>query len=463
MLIWLLMIVTVESADVIDQASARAYQPRGSALELFYARDDEVLLDGPAGTGKTRANLEKIHLLALKYAGMRGLIVRKTRVSLTDSGLVTFEEKVLPAGSYLKSGPKRRYRQSYKYHNGSEIVIGGMDHPTRVMSTDYDIALAIEATEFEEEDFDNITTRLRNGAMPYQQLIADCNPGQPGHWLNLRCNPTGEAFDKGRHRCRRLLSRHEDNPQLWDAKRREWTQRGAAYIAKLDRLPGARKMRLRHGVWSMAEGMVYEGWDPARHLVYRIDEKGKSIIRREWERFWVVDFGHTHPFVWQCWAKDDDGRLYRIAEIYQTKRLVEDHARKILEWMKREEEPTPIVILCDHDAEGRATLERYLGMGTVPAYKAVQDGIDHVGARLRLAGDGRARVLFLRDSLIEVDEELREAKKPSCTEEEFEGYVWAKNALGLKEVPVDKDNHGMDCVRYLVCYIDKQYSEGVFV
>jgi len=53
------------------------YQPRGVAAQLFECRVPEVVLSGPAGTGKTRAWLERLHLLAAdRYPGMRALIVR---------------------------------------------------------------------------------------------------------------------------------------------------------------------------------------------------------------------------------------------------------------------------------------------------------------------------------------------------------------------------------------------------
>jgi predicted transcriptional regulator len=41
-----------------------------------------------------------------------------------------------------------------------------------------------------------------------------------------------------------------------------------------------------------------------------------------------VDFGYTNPFVMQWWAEDPDGRLYLYREIYRTRRLVEDHAKR---------------------------------------------------------------------------------------------------------------------------------------
>lgn len=441
---WLMAIVVSFGGAAEASPDERPYEPRGSAIEVFYARNAEQLVSGPAGTGKSRALLEVLNLRASKYPGSRHLIVRKTRTSLNESGLVTFEEKVLPPHSPVKKGPKRRYRVVYEYPNGSEIVVAGMDDPTRIMSTEFDTVFAQEATEFKEEDWDNLTTRLRNGVLPYQVLTADCNPGSPRHWLKKRC----EAG-----KCRLFESRHEDNPLLWDGRR--WTEYGAAYLAKLDNLAGVRYLRLRKGLWVMAEGMVYTDYDPAIHLIDRFD------IPASWPRFWVVDFGFTNAFCWQAWAQDPDGRLYRYREIYQTKRLVEDHAIVIARATAGE--PTPMAVICDHDAEDRATLEKHLKMGTIAAYKSISDGLQAVAARLRKAEDGRARLFLLRDSLVERDSDLSEAKKPTCTEEEFESYVWAENAAGVKEVPVDRDNHGMDTMRYLVAHVDLKSSPGVFI
>ena len=100
-----------------------------------------------------------------------------------------------------------------------------------------------------------------------------------------------------------------------------------------------------------------------------------------WPRFWSIDFGFTNPFVWQLWAKDPDGRLYLIRQIYHTKRLVEEHAARIKELALEELSDQdrwsagpgnlgrhrPQCVLCDHDAEGRATLAKYLQVATMPA------------------------------------------------------------------------------------------------
>lgn len=60
-------------------AVVHRYHPRGAAKAVLESRAPKVLLSGPAGTGKSRACLEKLHLQCLKYPRIRGLVVRKTQ------------------------------------------------------------------------------------------------------------------------------------------------------------------------------------------------------------------------------------------------------------------------------------------------------------------------------------------------------------------------------------------------
>jgi hypothetical protein len=242
--------------------------------------------------------------------------------------------------------------------------------------------------------------------------------------------------------------RYSWNPVLWDSAAQAWTAAGVSYLARLDALTGPRKLRLRHGRWVQAEGVVYEGWEPAIHVVDRFP------IPTSWPRYWSVDFGYTHPFVCLFVAEDPDGRLYIYREIYRTKRLVEDHAKQML--LVSQADPRPRMIVCDHDAEDRATLERHLHLPTLPAWKEVSPGIQAVAARLKVHGDGRPRLFVLRDSLVERDQELVEAKKPISITEEFDSYIWQMGgtARNKGEVPVKDADHGMDSCRYLVATID---------
>ena len=167
-----------------------AYTPKGAIVSLWRSRASEVLVPGPAGTGKTRGILEKVHLYLMNHPGSRGLIVRKTRASMTESVLVTFETAVVGGSEANINNQSRRSRWAYEYANGSVLVVGGLDNPDRIMSTEYDIVAAFEATELSEHDWELLTTRLRNSAGPYHQAIADCNPTAPTHWLKRRADRT---------------------------------------------------------------------------------------------------------------------------------------------------------------------------------------------------------------------------------------------------------------------------------
>ncbi len=420
----------------------RPYTPYGAAETLLYNRSPEVILEGPADTGKSRACLEKLHICMSKYAGARALMLRKTRKSLTDSALVTFEERVLPADSPLKRGPNREQRHSYKYPNGSEIVCGGMDDAAKVFSQEYDLIYVQEARDILETEWEALRSRLRWGAMPYWQLSGDTNPDAPRHWIKLRGS---------RGQLTLLPSRHADNPTFT-----------AQRLAILEGLTGVRRQRLLEGLWVAAEGIIYDGWDTRLHLV------DPCRIPGEWPRYLAVDFGYTNPFVAQWWAEDPDGRLVRYREIYASQGLVEDHAHRIRALSEGERIRA---IVCDHDAEDRATLERHLGcgcvgnaaihVGTTAARKDVSPGIQAVAQRLKPAGDGTPRLTLMRDALVSRDSLLDERKLPCSTEEEIEGYVWDTAQPKLnpdgsqrKEEPLKLNDHGCDAMRYMVAYFD---------
>ena len=443
----------------------RRVKLRGAAKQLMKCRDGQVLLAGPAGTGKSFSALYKVHLMCMLNPGMRALMVRKTHKSLTSTGLVTFREQVAKDAIdnkicrwYGGSGEKPA---QYIYTNGSTIVVGGLDQPDKIMSSEYDVIFVQEATDCTPDDIEKLDTRLRNGKVSFQQLIMDCNPQQPKHHLKQRC-------DAGKTRM--LYSRHQDNPRVYDeisdvaepdGVRHELTEYGKAYMARLEALSGVRKERLFHGRWAAADGLIYDSWNPAIHLL----EPARKLPYT-WMRVWGIDFGFTNPFVWQQWAVDPDGRLYLEREIYRTQTLVEDHAKAILKEAQIQTGENkgkwkygrPAAIICDHDAEDRATLERHLGMRTIAANKGVSVGLQAMQARLRPGRDGKARMYVLRDSLVGPDLTLQESGQAMCFADEIEGYVWLPAADGRlsKDAPAKGivPDHSMDTARYVVAHFD---------
>jgi len=437
---------------VASKQLAHSFTPRGACLELFKVRDPEVLLSGPAGTGKSRACLEKLHGVALANPGMRGLIVRKVAASLTSSALVTWKRDVVAEALRGKVvsfyGGSAEEPAQYRYQNGSVVAVGGMDKASKVLSTEYDLVYVQEATELSLEDWETLTTRVRNGVVSFQQVIADCNPDTANHWLKHRC-------DLGKTTM--LMSVHTDNPRLY-TETGALTEYGAAYMGRLEGLTGVRRQRLLEGKWVSAEGVIFEGFDSGLHVIDRFD------VPWDWPRFWSVDFGFTNPFVLQCWAEDPDGRLFLYRELYRTQRTVDDHARRVLEVVAPKgqwREPRPRQVVSDHDPEGQEVFRRVTGLSVVSANKNVEQGLQSVARRLRPAGDGKPRIFFMRDVLMDVDRDLERALKPVCTVEEIPGYVWDGAAGGGRERPVKEDDHGCDAMRY-VCMLRENTSPARF-
>lgn len=422
--------------------SAVGYQAFGAAREFWRYKGPEVILAGPYETGKTMAALHKLNALCVKYPGSRGLMVRKTYKSLVASAVLSFEYKVLayppsdPRCPITKFGGEKP--EFYDYPNGSRIYLGGMDNPDKFLSAEYDWIYINQAEELSLDDYEKLTGRAtgRAGNAPYAQVFGDCNPGSNQHWL-LR-----------RDRIRIFESRHEDNPSLYDPVTGEITEQGIKSMEALDALTGVRYKRGRLGLWVAAEGQVYE-YDPAIHLLDRFD------IPSDWRRFRSIDFGFRNPFVCQWWAVDRDDRIYLYREIYMTERTVKVHAKQINEIAGRFE-----VTIADHDASDRATLSEN-GIGSVPANKDVDRGIEKVQERLKLRADGTPGLYILRDSLVEIDRTRREKYKPICTEEEFPGYIYpqVKEGKSEDENPVKVDDHGMDALRYAVMYLDGNESD----
>jgi phage terminase large subunit len=420
------------------------YEPRGGAKELLSAKDQEVCVAGPAGTGKSLAMLQKAFYTSLMVPGCRSLIVRQTHAALTGSTLVTFEQQVATAalaeGVVKWFGGSPRKPPAYQFANGAEILVGGLDRPEKFLSTEFSRIYVDEATQISLTALETLITRLRANADTYRQIILACNPDHPKHWIKQRCDD---------HTMRMIHSLHRDNPLYVNADG-TLTERGIDYMAKLDALTGVRRLRYRDGIWAAAEGLVYEGWSEPVHVIDPFE------VPDSWSRWVTIDFGFTAAFVAQLWAEDPDGRLYLIREWVRTRMLVEDHAVVIRDRLLKDQ-PRPRAIITDHDAEDRATLERKLGMGTQPAHKSVSDGIQALQSRLKVQGDGKARLYIFRDALLERDPEMDAASLPVGFAEEIVGYVWAVkpgNAGGLKEEPVKANDHSMDPGRYMVAARD---------
>lgn len=440
--------------------ASKDFHLRGANADAFICEDPRVLLAGPSGTGKTITWLTKLYQFGMDFPGTRILLVRKERSTLTETGLVTWERDILgPNHVMLTRNPiLRRVRQNYdfwtedcKRKNGTTLVVGGLDNPEKILSGDYDLIYMLEATDFTLDDYETLATRLRTGVSRYRQIIADCNPTTPTHWLFQQINNVGAD---GKPKMRGFKSSHKDNPAYWDQERRCWTPLGREYVmTTLRNMTGARRKRFYRGIWAAAEGLVYDGFDEAIHLMppgWRPPD--------HWPRAWSIDWGYTAPMSLVMAAIDPNGRMYVYREFYATNTRVEILAKRMGKLVSEQEEPRPIAILGDHDPECIATWRAHSGLPCSLAYKEDKyHGIEVTQARFDKAKDGKPRVFFVPGSRINPrDETLAAAGRPTCLLEEIPGYIWnTENPDKLKEEPVKVNDHGCDNLRYLAVFFER--------
>lgn len=416
----------------------------GAAEEFWKSKNHEIILAGPYETGKTFAMLQKLHALLLKYPKSRGLLVRKTFKDLQSTAMNTYLNKVLlqnpitdPNSPIKAYGGKRP--EEFMYPNGSVLIIGGLDNAGKVLSGEYDFIGVNQTEELSLDEWEKLIGRAtgRAGNSPYPQVMGDCNPDGPQHWIINR--PQLQVFHM----------RHEDNPRLYSRETGEWTEHGARTISILDSLTGLRYERGRLGKWVAAEGQVYDSFNPSHHVL-----RGEFSIPADWRRIRSIDFGYTNPFVCLWGAVSPDNVLFIYRQLYQTQILVEDAAKIINRLSEGEHIETTVA---DHDAEDRATLRKY-GIFTQPAYKDVQTGIQYVQERLKLRPPDRKPGLYiLENSLSGLDETLKSYHKPTNIVEEFPLYVWdlvKRDETKPKEVPIKEHDHALDALRYMVAYVD---------
>jgi PBSX family phage terminase large subunit len=476
--------------------NAEPYYPRGAAWDLFYKYDlkdfDEVLLDGPSGTGKTLAALMWIYNAGMEYPGANILIARKTRESMTKSCLRTFETQILSIDApEVMEGRDRNQRDHYKLPNGTRYEICGITDVERIKSAEYDIIYVNEVTELLKKDYEYLTTRLRKSVRgasvcPYKLLITDCNPSYPQHYIHTRFDPKHKNYKAIPARRLRLLSKHKDNPMLWDNVANCWTDDehggGADYMRKLHSMTGADKRRMCDGDWVGEEGLVYNEFDELYHIIKRADVPPVLYT------VGVVDWGITNAGVLQVWGVDEEERGYMLEEVHAYDKGIDWWAEQALKLYGRFR---PRLFLCDPARRDmRELFNNRLGTRygqpvsriCIPANNEHDAGIAQVKSALTREQHarncpsscqrndpndrhGKARLYLVEDALekkgesFSIDDQGNERERSRNTAEEFLSLPWKKTKDG-QEVKEEWDNavphDGLDCVRYFAMYNERK-------
>lgn len=209
------------------------------------------------------------------------------------------------------------------------------------------------------------------------------------------------------------------------------------------------KFRSRTGaVYSQWVGQVGDRFGPT-HVCEPFE------IPADWPRFRMGDFGLVNPTCVLWGALGDDDTLYIYREYYVPNgESYRWHAERVAEaegWERGDEglvrgEGTDPIESGWGDPAAREAREEFAAcnVGMAPANNDVRGGIDRVKDRLRLRGDDRPRLKVFAPS----------GEHPGCPNllREMPALSWDPNRRD--EVPIKKDDHAPDALRYGVMGIN---------
>lgn len=372
------------------------------------------LADGSVSSGKTIATLFGF-LAALVAASRSGwvIIVGNTKDTIYRNIIQPLQDPGIfgPIAKHVHYTPGA---QSAVILGRKVQIIGANDirSENRIRGLTVALAYVDEATLLPRGFWMMLLSRLR---APGARAIATTNPDHPQHWLLTEFIKRADQVGMLYHQFRLT-----DNPGL-----------DPDYVVRLKRqYTGVWYRRFILGEWCLAEGAIYDQWDPGRHIVDELP------TIREWISV-GIDYGTTNPFSAVAIGLGADGILYATSEWRwdsKTKRrqLTDpEYSRHLRDWMQKQRIDPRYVCVDPSAASFRAQLHQDQ-LTTAAGDNAVSDGLRAVAS---LLATDKIRVHRSCEGIIE----------------EMPGYVWdPKAAEKGREEPLKANDHSLDALRYAV-------------
>ena len=348
---------------------------------------------GARGGGKTHVVRIKAVGGALKFPGLRVLIVRKTYPELQSNHIEPIIKMVPPTlGSY-----NGQLRTVY-YHNGSIIRYGHYQSDmaeSEYQGQEFDWIFMDEATQFTERQFRTLGGLLRGVNDFPKRFYLTCNPGGVGHqWVKrLFIDRKFKASDDPEE-CENpedysfIAARVEDNTHLMKAS--------PAYVKMLASLPEHMKKAHRYGDWDALSGAYFHEFSESIHVI------DPFKVPDDWVKYRSFDYGLD---MLACYwiAVDYYGRCYVYRELTAEKQIVSDASDLILGCTLPEEKIActfaPPDIWSTQKDTGKTMAEKFMecGIGIIRASNNRVQGHLMIKELLKPMADGKPGLLITKD------------------------------------------------------------------
>ena len=373
-----------------------------------YQHRFEVYYGGP-GSGKSYFITQKILVKALRNK-RKVLIMRKVGSTLKDS-VWQLVIDTLSQFQILGFCKVNKSVFTIELPNGSILLFKGMDDSEKIKSiTGITDIWAEEATEFTEEDIEQLNLRLR-AKTDNLQMFFSFNPVSKANWVFRRWFAKGAVItdDTVVHQ-----STYKDNRFLPDD-----------YIATIEKMAKTNPTYYRIyalGEFASLDKLVFSNWK-----VGRIDDT------HDWSMLCGLDFGYTNDPTAFVVSFMDGETLYIAKEFVRTGLLNNQIA----------------TVITDLGFSKSTIIADSAEIKSIEELK--RDGLYRIYPAVKGQGSILQGIQKLQQYDIVVD--------PSCEHviTELENYAWKKDRLSGEYVnePIDEFNHCIDALRYSLQCVDK--------
>lgn len=324
--------------------------------------------------------------------------------------------------------------------NGYEIMFRSFDDEQKLRSLNLCHAWIEEANGTSYSIFTQLQTRLRHHATNRHCIIMSTNPD--GNWVRTEILMKANTIYGAREKYHRSFKDKNKDISVHIARTDQNTYLPDGYIdsVKIGK-PEWWVSKYLEGSFNMSEGAVYPNF---RNAIVEIapEEIRRNVRTKGWQVIGAGDFGLVDDTVLLLGAIDPaSGTVYLYDEYVANKFAVPHHAREMKKRMDHIPQGGLMKLMGDPSgarrgiADRRSIFDHYMEYGIFfqKADNRIDAGIMKVYSYLEM---GKLKVL---SSLAKtIDEHLK--------------YQYKATELGesADEKPIDKDNHTVDSLRYMV-------------
>ncbi|MEG2039200.1 MAG: phage terminase large subunit [Oscillospiraceae bacterium] len=293
-------------------------RPYPKQIAFFKAQSKYIAYGGARGGGKSFAARTKAVLLALNYAGIQILLLRRSLAELRENHTIPLQKLLKDVAKYKEQS------KEFIFPNGSRIVLGYCSAESDVLQYQgqaYDVIFMEEATQFTEFQFTTLTESNRASGMCKTafkpRMYFTCNPGGIGHTWVKRL-----FIDKEY----RNMERAEDYTFIKALvyENEFLMENDPDYVRTLENLPEDRKKAMLYGDWDIFAGQYFSEFNRDIHVLEPFE------IPLHWKWYFTMDFG-LDMFAGYWIAVDEQLNAYVVKEHCQSNVIISEAAQIIKE------------------------------------------------------------------------------------------------------------------------------------